>query len=98
MTNYIITKLKNKYHIYDVYKDEMLGAFDQNKDIRYRITKSKKVYIISSWEIIDDYYCDTGAITHYEEHKEYIGTLIFGSDNIQEIAEKYSELKKGNDK
>ena len=89
---YIIVKYKNNYRLLDRCAIEMnVSLRGENEHIT--ITKDNKVYSESSYEVVDDWYADTGYITHFEKDKTYIGVLVFGSDNIEEVALKFAELK-----
>ena len=90
-------KKRNKYSLFDTLQlmfENMHSSCMQ--DIRVS-NKTKRVYSVISFEVKDDWYADTGAITHYEKVEHYMGTLVYSSDNIEEAAIKFNELinKKG---
>ena len=89
---YKIVKYKNMYKLIDTLAIE-LGNWGHSDSDRIHITKSDKVYIIHSYEVVDDWFADIGHITHFEESKTYLGKLIFESEDIEEVALKFAELK-----
>lgn len=89
---YLLVKFKNTYSLIDTLPIEM-GISFLREDCHFHITKSNKVYKIYSYEIVDDWYADTGYITHFEDSRVYIGKLIMKSDNIEEIALEYALCK-----
>ena len=94
MKQYLLIKFRKNYSLIDTLPIEMNISF-RGEGCRFHITKSNKVYRIDSYEFIDDWYADTGYLTHFEKDKTYIGTFIFGSDNIEEVALKFAELRAG---
>lgn len=94
---YLIIKKRNKYFLIDTLQIIVENGYSgTTQDIRIS-DKNKRVYWVVSFEVEDDWYADTGAITHYEKVEHYMGTLVYSSDNIEEAAIKFNELinKKG---
>lgn len=90
---YLIVKKKNKYSLIDVLALE-LDSYYSSKSSEIRISeKTAKVWKIYSYEVIDDYFCDIDAVTHCESERIYLGKLIYSSNNIEEIAIKFNELR-----
>lgn len=89
MKRYLIVKYKKNYFIYDTYD----SFFENNNDIQIKVYKNKNVYRIYKYEVVDDYFCDIGAITHTEVEKWYSGILVFESDNLLETAMEYCRLE-----
>ena len=92
MKQYLITKFRKDYKLIDTLAIEFRNWGHSDSD-HVHVTKSDKVYIIHSYEEVDDWFADTGYITHFEESKTYIGKLIFESEDIEEVALKFAELK-----
>lgn len=68
--NYIITKFKGKYRLYDVLAIEMEDFMNSyNGHHKIVIDKQQKVYHKYEYEEVDDWYADIGAITHTENAK-----------------------------
>lgn len=87
---YLITKYKNNYNIIDILNTEFDNTINTPNSCYIKITNDKKVYIIHEYEVIDDYYLDIGAISHYEKEKIYMGKIIYESNDIIDIALKYN--------
>lgn len=79
---FIIYKYKGKFHIID--------EFDSDIDIQ----KGGKLYLIRSDEVVDDWFCDIGAITHIENSRTYLGKVVcsFRRSHFKEAEAKYFEL------
>lgn len=92
MKQYLLIKFRKNYILIDTLPIEMNISF-RGEGCRFHITKSNKVYRVDSYEIVDDWYADTGYLTHFEDSKHYIGRLIMQSDNIEEIALEYALCK-----
>lgn len=88
MENYIIVKKKKHYHIIDTFFKEVTDF-----NTRISVYKNNKVYETYYYDEVDDWFVDTGAITHKEKIKTYLGELVFESDDIEEVAKKYYELE-----
>ena len=82
---YLIVKKRNKYALIDTLPIE-LDVNSRGESTHVKITGDNKVYLIHSYEVVDDWYADTGYITHYEKHKEYVGKLIYASNDIEKAA------------
>ena len=91
--HYLIVKKKNKYFLLDILSFELGSCTNSNCSVIRINEKTNKVCEIYSYEVIDDYFCDIGAVTHYERGRNYLGKLIYSSDNIEEIAIKFNELR-----
>ena len=94
---YFLVKKRNVYRLIDTLPIELSISY-RGEDITVKKTNDNKLYFIHSYEEIDDWYADTGYITHFEKYKEYVGKIIFESDDIEEIALKYAEVKNGSNR
>ena len=94
---YLIVKKKNKYFLIDTLPIE-LGISEHGTNITIKNTGDNKLYFIHEYEEVDDWYADTGYITHFEKYREYVGKIVFESDDIEEIALKYAEVKNGSNR
>ena len=91
MKQYKVIKYKNTYKLIDILPIEMDISF-RGESNEIHVTKDKKVYLVHHYEVVDDWYADIGYVTHFEKSKEYLGRLVFESDNIEEAALKFAEL------
>lgn len=91
---YFLVKKRNVYRLIDTLPIE-LGVSWSGEDTTAKKTNDNKLYFIHSYEVVDDWYADIGYISHFEKHREYVGKIVFESDNIEEIALKYAEVKNG---
>lgn len=90
MERYIITKKGRKYHLIDrCYIECPLEDLSCSNIIK--INKNNQVYHYWKTEVL---YNLDDLFTHCEEGKVYLGKLIYKSDDIEEIALKFSELKR----
>lgn len=89
MRQYVIVKKNNKYQLLDIFFEEM-----KDLNIRFRKTKDNKLYTKVIYEVLDDWYADIGEITYEEHEVNYIGKIVFQSDDIEEAALVYAQLIK----
>lgn len=87
---FIIYKYKGEYHLIDMFDFWFGDEFDSDIDVQ----KGGKLYLIRSYEVFDDWYCDIGAVTHTERDRTYLGKTVccFGMSNVKEAKAKYFEL------
>ncbi len=90
---YVIVKKRNKYRLMDLLSIEIDSCCDRHHDTSFQFS-GDKMFCIKSSEVVDDYYCDIGAITHTEKTRFYMGKVIEMSDDIEFIAKRFCELCK----
>lgn len=86
---YFIVKKKNKYFLIDTLPIE-LGISEYGQNTSIKITGDSKLYLIHEYEVVDDWYADIGAISHYEKHKQYVGKIVYASDDIEQVSLEYA--------
>lgn len=92
MKRYIIFKKSGKHRLIDRSYIIECRLEDLNCSHKIKINKNNQVY--HYWwksEVLYDIY---RLFPHCEKGKEYLGKLIYESDDIEEIALKFSELKR----
>ena len=90
MEQYVITYYKKKYYMYDILSMEFNPC--SNADVIVRIDKNNKMFATYSYKVLDDWYADIGPIYNEEKEKQYLGTVIFRTDSLYELMNRYKEL------
>lgn len=94
MKQYVIVKKNNRYHLRDIFFEELNESYGAN-NVSFRKTKDNKLYIKVTREVLDEWYADIGKITHQEHDNIYIGKIVFESGDIEEVALEYARLVGG---
>lgn len=84
-------KKKNKLKRYLLLENQIIDMSStlNYEELDYYITNSGTLYQKHSFEIVDDWYADIGYITHTKHVRKKIGKVLFASDNVETIINRF---------
>lgn len=72
-------------HFIDLWDEEMDSMFCNSTCQKDYFIRNKKLYCKYSYEELDDWYADIGAITHWESETRCLGKIKYASDYMLTI-------------
>lgn len=81
------TQLKRYVLVEDrIIDTETSQAYD---DVEYYVSNAGNLFTKKSIRVVDDWYGDIGYVTHNEWHRNKVGKILYSSNNVETILNKF---------